>query len=92
MWNMVWYLTGQVLRSVPSERVDEHRVAGVDGAGDVGVAAGAEDRGGAGVGIDAGEVVRREREAAVVVFDGLLVVQDEGAGCLREPPLPRRQR
>ena len=45
--------------------VYEHGVAGVDIAGDVGVAAGAEDRGGAGVGIDAGKVVRRQREAAV---------------------------
>ena len=67
--------------------VDEHGVAGVDVAGDVGVAAGAEDRGGAGVGVDASKVVRRQREAAVRIGDGLGVVEEEGARGGVELPL-----
>ena len=59
--------------------VDEDGMALVDAAGDVGVAAGAEDRGGAGVGVDAGEVGRGEREAAIRVVDGGGVVEKEGA-------------
>ena len=47
--------------------VDEDGMVLVDAAGDVGVAAGAEDGGGAGVGVDAGEVGRGEREAAIRV-------------------------
>ena len=50
----------------------------VDAAGDVGVAAGAEDGGGAGVGVDAGEVGRGQGEAAIRVVDGGGVVQEEG--------------
>ena len=38
------------------ERSTSDRMVFVDAAGDVGVAAGAEDGGGAGVGVDAGEV------------------------------------
>ena len=59
----------------------------VDAAGYVGVAAGAEDRGGAGVGIDAGEVGRGEREAAIRVVDGGGVMQEEGAFGFREAAL-----
>ena len=59
--------------------VDEDGVALVDAAGDVGVAAGAENRGGAGVGVDAGEVGGSEREAAIRVVDGGGVVEKEGA-------------
>ena len=51
----------------------------VDAAGDVGVAAGAEHGCGTGVGIDAGEVVRRQREATLRVVDVLGVVQEESA-------------
>ena len=88
MWNMVWYLTAQALRSVPSERSDEHGVAGVDVAGDVGVAAGAEDRSGAGVGVDAGKGrPALMRKAAVRVGDGLGVVEEEGARGGVELPL-----
>ena len=72
---------------IPVGAVDEHGVLGVDFAGDVGVAAGAEDRGGAGVGVDAGEVVGREREAAIVIGDGFGGVQEEGAGSFVKLPL-----
>ena len=51
----------------------------VDAAGDVGVAAGAEDGGGAGVGVDAGEVGGSEWEATIRVVDGGGVVEEEGA-------------
>ena len=51
----------------------------VDAAGDVGVAAGAEDGGGAGVGVDAGEVGGSKREAAVRVVDSGGIMQEEGA-------------
>ena len=54
-------------------------MAFVDAAGDVGVAAGAEDGGGAGIGVDAGEVGRGQGEAAIRVVDGGGVVQEEGA-------------
>ena len=56
----------------------------VDAAGEVGVAAGAEDGGGAGVGVDAGEVVGTEREATVGVGDGLGTGQEKAAMGLRE--------
>ena len=64
--------------------IDEHRVSVVDAARDVGVAAGSEHGGGAGVGIDASEVVRRQREATLRVVDAAGVVQEEGAPGLRE--------
>ena len=51
----------------------------VDTAGDVGVAAGTENGRGAGIGVDAGEVLRRQRKAAVLVMDRFRVVQEEGA-------------
>ena len=51
----------------------------VDAAGDVGVAAGAEDGGGAGVGVDAGEVGGSQGEAAVRVVDSGGIMQEEGA-------------
>ena len=51
----------------------------VDAAGDLGVATGAEDGGGAGVGVDSREVVGRQREAAVGIVDGRRVMQEEGA-------------
>ena len=57
----------------------------VDAAGDVGVATGAEHGCGAGVGVDAGEVGRRQREAAIRVVDLGGVVQEEGAARLVEP-------
>ena len=59
----------------------------VDAAGQVGVAAGAEDGGGAGVGVDAGEVVGTEREATVGVGDGLGTGQEKAAMGLRERAL-----
>ena len=59
----------------------------VDAAGDVGVAAGAEDGGGAGVGVDAGEVGGGEGEAAILVVDGGGVVEEEGALGLGEAAL-----
>ena len=59
--------------------VDEDGMALVDAAGDVGVAAGAEDGGGAGVGVDAGEVGGSKGEAAIRVVDGGGVVEEEGA-------------
>ena len=59
----------------------------VDAAGDVGVAAGAEDGGGAGIGVDAGEVVRSQREAAIGVVDGGVIVQEEGTFGLGETAL-----
>ena len=72
------YRTGQALDSSP-ERSTKDRMALVDAAGDVGVAAGAEDGGGAGIGVDAGEVGRGQGEAAIRVVDGGGVVQEEGA-------------
>ena len=68
----------------------------VDAAGYVGVAAGAEDGGGAGVGVDAGEVGGGEREAAIRVVDSGGVVEEEGAVGLRSnrrssPPKMRAQ-
>ena len=63
----------------------------VDAAGDVGVAAGAEDGGGAGVGVDAGEVGRGQGEAAIRVVDGGGVVQEEGAFGFGETALRRRR-
>ena len=66
-------------------------MAFVDAAGDVGVAAGAEDGGGAGVGVDAGEVGGRPGETAVVIFGSSTwfcgVVEEEGAVGLGEPAL-----
>ena len=59
----------------------------VDAAGDVGVAAGAEDGGRAGIGVDAGEVGRGQGEAAIRVVDGGGVVQEEGAFGLVEMAL-----
>ena len=56
----------------------------IDASGEVGIAAGAEDGGGAGVGVDAGEVVGTEREATVGVGDGLGTGQEEAAMGLRE--------
>ena len=41
----------------------------VDAAGEVGVAAGAEDGGGAGVGVDAGEVFGGQGEDSVGIVD-----------------------
>ena len=68
----------------------------VDAAGDRGVAPGAEDGRGAGVGVDAGEVRRRQREAALRVLDGLNIVQEEGAirlfgNAVAAPPKTRAQ-
>ena len=60
-------------------KVDQHWMALVDAAGDLGVAAGAEDGRGAGVGVDAGEVGRGQGEAAIRVVDGVCAVQEEGA-------------
>ena len=51
----------------------------VDAAGYVGVAAGAEDGGGAGVGVDAGKVGGSKRETAVRVVDSGGIMQEEGA-------------
>ena len=77
---------GLVLSAVGT--VYEHGVAGVDIAGDVGVTAGAEDRGGAGVGVDAGEVVRAPAgSSGPVIGDGLGVVEEEGARGGVELPL-----
>ena len=59
-------------------------VVPVDAAGEVGVAAGAEDGGGAGVGVDAGEVVGAQSEGAVGVFGGLGVGQEEAAASFGE--------
>ena len=67
--------------------VDEDGVAFVDAAGDVGVAAGAEDGGGAGVGVDAGEVGGGKGEAAIRIVDGGGVVEEEGAVGLGEEAL-----
>ena len=68
--------------------VYEDGMARVDATGDLGIAAGAEDGRGAGVGVDAGEVRRRQREAAFgIVFDGGGVVEEEGAVGLLESPL-----
>ena len=43
----------------------------VDAAGQIGIAAVAEDGGGAGVGVDAGEVVGTQGEGAVGIGDGV---------------------
>ena len=58
----------------------------VDAAGEVGVAAGAEDGGGAGVGVDAGEVVG-DRVKARSGSDGVGVGQEEAAAGLGEGAL-----
>ena len=59
----------------------------VDAKSDLGVAAGTEDGGGAGVGVDPGEVLRREREAALRVVDGRGVAQEKSAARLVESSL-----
>ncbi len=59
----------------------------VDAAGDIGVPAGAEDRRGAGVRVDPGEVGRRQGEAALRVVDRPGVVEEEGALGLVETPV-----
>ena len=56
----------------------------VDAAGEVGVAAGAEDGGGAGVGVDAGEVVGAQGEAAVRIVLCVRVGQEEAAASFGE--------
>ena len=66
----------------------QHRVAGVDAQGDVGVAPAAKDRGGAGVGVDAGKVVRAQHQGALGLGVQLVqAVQKEGAARLLEAPL-----
>ena len=67
------------MHSSPLERSTKTGWRFVDAAGDVGVAAGAEDGGSAGVGVDAGEVERGQGEAAICVVDGGGVVQEKGA-------------
>ena len=79
MSNMRMYRTGQCADFLIAGAVDEDGMVFVDAAGDVGVAAGAEDGGGAGVGVDAGEVGGSKGEAAVRVVDSGGVVQEEGA-------------
>ena len=75
--------------------VDEDGVAFVDAAGYFGVAAGAEDGGGAGVGVDAGEVGGGQGEAAVRVVDSGGIMQEEGTFGFGEarssPPKMRAQ-
>ena len=67
--------------------VDEDGVALVDAAGYIGVAAGAEDGGGAGVGVDAGEVVGSQGETAIRIVNGGGVVEEEGTVGLGEAAL-----
>ena len=67
--------------------VDEYGMAFVDAAGDVGVAAGAEDWGGAGVGVDAGEVGGSQGETASRIANGGGVVEEEGTVGLGEAAL-----
>ena len=63
----------------------QHRVAGVDAQGDVGVAPAAEDGRGAGVGVDAGKVGGRQQQRAFGLGVQLVqAVQKEGAARLRE--------
>ena len=82
-----------LLSSSPSSSIDEYWMVLVDAASYVSVAAGAEDWGGAGVGVDAGEVVRREGKGAVGVGDGFgRVMQEEGAAGLGELSLQCRRR
>ena len=80
MWNMVHVLDRPDAAFVAAGAVHEHGVVGVDAAGDLGVAAGAEHGGGAGVGIDPREVVRETAGSSGrgrwMVRD---VVQEEGA-------------
>ena len=89
MSNIRMYLTGYVLRSWPVRAVYEDGMARVDATSDLGIPAGAEDGRGAGVGVDTGEVVRREREAALaIILDGRGVVEEEGAvGPVESPRL-----
>ena len=79
MSNMRTYRTGQARTSSPPERSTSYGIVLVDAAGDVGVAAGAEDGGGAGVGVDAGEVGGSKRETAIRVVDSGGIMQEEGA-------------
>ena len=67
--------------------IHQHRMPLVDAAGDLRVPPRAEDGGGSGVGIDQREVGGSQREAAVRVFDGLGIGEEEGASGLRESPL-----
>ena len=62
----------------PTRTIHQDWIALVDAAGDVSVAASAEDRRSASVGIDAGEVERGQGEAAICVVDGGGVVQEKG--------------
>ena len=62
-------------------------MAFVEAAGDVGVAAGTEDGGGARVGVDAGEVGGGKGETAVRVVDGGGVVEEESTVGLGEAAL-----
>ena len=67
--------------------VYEDGVALVDSTGDVGVAAGAEDGGSAGVGVDTGEVGGGQGETAIRIVDGGGVVEEEGTVGLGEAAL-----
>ena len=59
----------------------------VDAARDLGIPPRAEDRSGAGVGIHPVKVSGSQREAPVRVFDGLGVVEEEGAPGFTESSL-----
>ena len=59
----------------------------VDTKSDPGVATGTEDGGGAGIGVDPGEVLGREREAALRVVDGCGAAQEKSATRLIESSL-----
>ena len=63
----------------------------VDAAGDVGVAPRTGYGGGAGVGVDPGEVIGRQGEAPVRVVDGGGAVKEEGAlGGIETPARPAK--
>ena len=59
--------------------IHQHRMAFVNPSRDFCVPARAEDRRGASIGVDAGEVGRGQGKAAIRVVDGSGVVQEEGA-------------
>ena len=67
------------LHRLARRAVHQHRQAPVDHRGQLGVAAGAEDRRGAGVGIDAGKALRRQRETTLGVVTLGDILKEEGA-------------
>ena len=78
---------GHARRSSPFDMIHQHGMPFVNATRNIGIPTRAEYRCGAGIRIHLGEIVRRKREATVVVIDGFGVVEEERALCFVERPL-----